>query len=275
MSKKRNKIFISIIVSLLFSTLLANVGFTSSITPRIGIIPLNYHSVFYYDRHDLNGTTEVKTIYTQNNNLSFSLVQGSIDPDRTTVNISKASSFTSSTYSPVERADVNFWSSGNQFGSSKTYCRINLPGEGKYRVSVLAFPTERNAGATRQVFNIVYSNYICNQKISVVDEARFFAPTTRSISVHATVHDLSGNGITKEDVRLTLYNVEIMTISQGRASAYLADDITITKHQTQDIYYISGTVDASFYNNRPGEYCFGLRVKGINWGSMVGTLHLP
>ncbi|TYQ17901.1 UNVERIFIED_CONTAM: hypothetical protein Cloal_0287 [Acetivibrio alkalicellulosi] len=283
------KIIAFLVVSFMVSSLLLNVAFASNISPNSGIInTFPTEKIFY--RENGSGNIEVSAIYTRNNEINFSLTGTDVDVYNTKVYIRKETRWGNGTYENRQLANTTYWSSGGQFGGT-AFCRIILPAEGRYKVTVEAF-SSNGYYRYNQHFNVVYSDDLLrnahNNGTVVVDEAWtnfwiFGINNGGSINVHARVHDLAGRGISKEDIRIGLSNMEIMQLSQGRATSDWANNIVVTKSPDQDIYYITGTVNADFFNNRPGEYYFHLSILQTrsngsrsysHWGRMVPNVFI-
>lgn len=279
MLKTKKMVVVGLMICLLMTSFMANVAFAYIGEPTFGITkPSPSEDIFY------NPNGSVKTVYTINDSIHFSFLDSTIDLNKSVVYVAKETSIGSGEYGYWQSSYYYIWGGGNQFGSACGF-GIKFPSEGRYRVLIYAKRSDNTIAYTQDLkvvyhYRKVVNDYNFVNDVSTSSRYNFYYYGGK-LTVNATLQDLSGKGITASDVRIGLANMEAMRASYGRASLDWAKDIKVTRSTVNaNEYYITGTVDATYFNNRSGEYYIDLYVldsnrKGwTNWGGMFSTLEI-
>lgn len=277
MSKVRKLTVLCVIISIMAVSFMTNFAFAAS---SKGITdPFPSSKIFY-------SNSQVNCIYTNYDQLNFRFY-GNVDYNRTFAFVRMETKLGSGEYLPWEAGNLESWSAGVWTGSKyvgTTYKRLTFPKEGRYQVQLFYF-NENTGTYDIQEFTVVYKKNMTlgdyKKSMRVVHKAEVtdfrYVNGEAKATVTARVHDLSEQGI--NGLKIGLSNLEIMRISRGGASSYWADDIKVTRDSVNpDEYIVTATVNAGFYNNRPGEYYVRFNMSNyeapVTWDDMFRRIFL-
>lgn len=267
--KKRLSVFLFAV--LLMVSLIPNCSFAYVEDATWGIDnPFGSSRIFYNE----NGS--VKTLYTPYSQFNFSILgnpSNAVCSDLTQVYIKKEKSIGKGEYSNWQNANAVCWgaASGSSVGGVQTSCpyyRVNLAAEGRYKVLVYTY-NQNGAHLFSQQFTVLYSqSKVCTNPKKIIDDvtvdtSAFTNSKGRSARVKFTVHDLTGNGLKKNEIYLRLCNLRWMQASSGHAGTYAPTDITITSSTVnRDEYIVSATISANYFKNVADEYYIECSLNG-------------
>ncbi|KNY25376.1 hypothetical protein [Pseudobacteroides cellulosolvens] len=278
--KKRLTIFV--LVAAIITCLIPNFSFAYVEDATWGIsTPFPSNRTFYNE----NGS--VKTLYTYSNEFNFSIKDNpsnKVYSNLTQVYLSKETKIRSGEFGPWQNANVICWgtvsasSVGGIFFSSPYY-KVKLPEEGRYKVLVFTYD-QNGSYLYSQQFTVLYSrSMVADYPRKIVNDA--YVDTTAFTNTQGnwsrlsfTVHDLTGKGLTLNQIYLRLCNLHWMSSSFGHAACYKPTDVTITKSTiNQDEYFVSATISASMFNNEKGEYYIECSLDA-SWSGMFPALFI-
>jgi len=278
--KKRLSIFV--LIAVLITCFIPNYSFAYIESSTWGISdPFGSSRIFYNE----NGS--VKTLYTYSSEFNFSIKDNpsnKVDSSFTQIFLSKETKIRSGEFGPWQNANAVCWTtvSASKVGGiffSSPYYRVKLPEEGRYKVLVNTFD-KNGQFLYKQQFTVLYSvSMVINNPKMIVNDAyvdtEAFTNTQGYWSrVSFTVHDLTGKGLTANQIYLRLCNLYWMQQSSGRASCYKPTDMTITKSNiNRDEYFVSATINASMFGNQKGEYYIDCSLDG-SWYGMFPALFI-
>lgn len=258
----KTKSFASFLLVLIMTFVVSSYSFAYVEETSWGVNPYFPNCTFY------NSDGSIKTVYTTNNQFVFTLLgnqSNSVYSGLTQVYLSKETKVGSGKYEGWFYSNVESWcaTAGGGIGGvsvSPTMYRVTFPQEGRYKVLLYTFD-QYGTYLYSQQFVLLYSNsmvVVNPNKIvndTTVDTAAFTNTNGYWSRVNFTVHDLSGQGLTTDDIILKLCNMNWMRASRGHASTYTPTDITITRSTVNpNEYFVGATIYATLFDNVSGEY---------------------